>query len=187
MSRAGYVAVGLLLPGLAWAAEESHAAHGPNWGMLAAAIFNAIVLLVLLLRFAQRPIRDFLVQRSRRIARAIEAAEGRLLEAAAEVQRWRAQLARVDEAGADIVRLAGQTAEAERERRLERARQTAARIRREAGELGEQEVARARAALRAEVAELAAGLAASLVRARLRPQHDRRLFSEYVDRIGARP
>jgi F0F1-type ATP synthase membrane subunit b/b' len=153
--------------------------------MLAAAVFNTLLLAMILVRFARTPIRDFLIQRSRAIARAVEATEARLLEASVEVQRWRSRLSRVGEETTEMLRLAGESAEAERARRLERGRQAAQRIRLEASELAEREIVEARDALRTELAELSAGLAASLLRQSLRPEDDRRLVADYVQRIGA--
>jgi F-type H+-transporting ATPase subunit b len=153
--------------------------------MLIAAVFNLVVLVVVLVRFAGSPIRDFLIQRSRGVARAIEEAEGRLRAAEAEVERWKQRLTRVDQEGAEIMRLVGSQADLERQRRVERARSTADRIRVDADALAEQEVDHARDLLRAEVSEIAASGALSLIRDLLRPEDDRRLVSEYAERIGA--
>jgi F-type H+-transporting ATPase subunit b len=176
--------VALLAPATVLAAAGEAAAHGPAWGVLVAAVFNTIVLVVILVRATGRPLRSFLVQRSRAVARAIDEANARLRQAESEVEQWRARLSNVDEEGAEIVRAAGELAEAERQRRFERARATADRIRRDAQMLAELEVEQAREILRAEVAELAASGAAALVRELLRPEDDRRLVAEYTDRIG---
>ena len=81
--------------------------------------------------------------------------------------------------------LAGELAELERQRRRERAQATAERIRQDAEALADLEFEQAREQLRAEVAELAAASAASLVRELLQPEDDRRLISEYAQRVEA--
>jgi F-type H+-transporting ATPase subunit b len=153
--------------------------------MLIAAVVNVGILLYALFRFGSAPIRDFLVQRSRSIARAIEEAEVRLRKAEAEVERWRERLAGVEGEAAEILRVVGSQADTERQRRVSRARATADRIRQEAEALSGQEVDRARNLLRAEVADLASSGALALLRQTIRPDDDRRLVGEYADRIGA--
>jgi F-type H+-transporting ATPase subunit b len=182
--RAGWIViVGTALPTLALAAETAGEHHGPNWGLLGVAAFNVVVLAAILVRFARSPIHDFLVQRSRRVARSIEAAENRLREAGEEVTRWRDRLSRVDEEVAEILQLTGEGAEAERRRRLDRATQTAERIRVEAEALAGQELVRARQELRAEVASLSASMAVSLVRETIGPADHRRLVAHYAESI----
>lgn len=181
--RGGILVLALAAPAVARAAGGEAAAHGPNWGMFVAAVFNLAVLAAILVRFARQPVRNFLIQRSRRIARAIEDAERRLEEADSEVTSWRDRLARVGQETEELIRLAGEATDAERQRRLRRASATAERIRTEASGVAEQELGRAREELRAEVADLSAGIAASLVREGLRPEDDRRLVAECVDRL----
>jgi F-type H+-transporting ATPase subunit b len=174
---------GFLAPVTALAASEG-GAHGPNWGLLGAAIFNVVVLVALLVRLARRPIHDFLVQRQHGIAQAIEKAEARVRDAEAELERWQARLAGVEGEAREIVQLATEQAEAESQRRLGRADEASARIQREAQALGEREGFRARETLRTEVAELATSLADRLLRERIGADDDRRLVSEYADNIG---
>jgi F-type H+-transporting ATPase subunit b len=153
--------------------------------VLIAAIFNAVVLVALLVRFTRAPLRDYLRQRSRTVARAIDEAKSRLQQAQDEVEQWRGRLSNVDQEAAEIVRNAGELAELERQRRLERAQATADRIRQDAGALADQELEQAREQLRGEVAELAAESAAALVRDLLQPEDDRRLVTEYAERVEA--
>jgi F-type H+-transporting ATPase subunit b len=182
--RGGLLLLLLLVPLSAAAAEGHGAGHGPAWGVLIAAIFNAVVLVVLLIRFTRAPMRNFLRQRSRTVARAIEEAKSRLQQAQEEVEQWRRRLSNVDEEAAEIVRNAGELADLERRRRLERASATADRIRQDAESLANQEFEQTREQLREEVAELAAASATALVRELLQPADDRRLVAEYSDRVG---
>lgn len=173
----------LFLPVSVRAATEA-GTHSPSWGLLVAAIFNLLVLVVILLRFTRRPIRDFLIQRRRAIARAIEEAEARVAKAEAELERWSARSASVEAEAAELVQLAQEQAEAQGARRLARAEETASRIQHDAGALAEHEVERAGQMLRAEAAQLATSLAEVLLREHIRPEDDRRLFAEYAERIG---
>jgi F-type H+-transporting ATPase subunit b len=177
-----------LLLAFALAAQPALAAegaeHGPSWGMLGFQVLNTAILAGVLVRFARRPIREFLAQRRQSIARGIEDAESALRAARAELDALRARLARADDEAAALERAAAEQAEAERERSLARAQAAAERIREEARRVAEQEVESARQALRAEAASLAVGVAAELVRQNLRRDDDERLVREYVARVG---
>lgn len=175
----------LLVASPALAAGGGEAEGGRGWLVLGLQTLNTAVLVLVLIRLARRPVKSFLLQRSHTIRRDIEAAETRLREAEAEIEGLRQRLARFEDEAGEIIARSTEQAEAERQRRLERATESAARIQREARTLADQEVARARDELRREVAELATSLASALLRAEIRPEDDRRLVSEYAEQIGA--
>ena len=172
----------LLLASPVWAATAAE--HGTNWPLLGLQVLNTAVLVLILLRFTRRPIRDFLLQRSHRIRRQIDAAETRLREAETEIEQLRRRLVRFEEEKQEIIARSGEQAEAERAQTLERVRATAERIREEARRVADQEIERARQVLQSEAAELAVSLARDLLREQLTPDDDRRLLREYVDRLG---
>ena len=176
------LAAALLVAPAALASADS-AEHGPDFGLLALQILNTVVLAVILIRFAGRPIRDFLIQRSRGIRTEIATAETRLKEAQAQVDELQRRLERFESEAEGIVAEAAAQAEAERARAGERARATAERIREDARRLADQEIERARRELQAEAAELAASLARELLRENLQPEDDRRLVGEYIERV----
>ena len=165
-------------------AAAAEGEHGPNWGLLGLQILNVTVLLLILIRFGRKPVKDFLTERSQGIRRQIGAAEARLKEAQAELEALRQRLERFDDEAREVVEQSAAQAEAERARAVERARAAAERIRDEAGRLADQEIERARRELQAEAAALAAKLAEDLLREHLGPEDDRRLISEYVERVG---
>ncbi len=179
------VVLGCLLLWLASPAVAAAAAeHGTNWPLLGLQVLNTAVLVLILLRFTRQPIRDFLIQRSHGIRREIDAAEARLSDAEAEIQQLRRRLARFGDEKEEIVARSAEQAEAERAHTLERAQGTAERIREEAHRVADQEIERARQELQSEAAELAVSLARDLLRENLTPEDDRRLVSEYVNRVG---
>ncbi len=186
MSR-GVVVLGsllLLLASPVFAATALEAEHGTNWPLLGLQVLTTAVLVLILLRFTRRPIRDFLLQRSHRIRRQIEAAESRLGEAETEIEQLRQRLAHFEDEKQEIIARSGEQAEAERAQALERVRGTAERIREETRRVADQEIERARQELQSEAAELAVSLARDLLREQLTPDDDRRLLREYVDRLG---
>ena len=173
---------------LLWLASPAFAAagaeHGTNWPLLGLQVLNTAVLVLILLRFTRQPIRDFLIQRSHGIRREIDAAEARLSDAEAEIEQLRRRLVRFGDEKEEIVARSAEQAEAERAHTLERAQGTAERIREEAHRVADQEIERARQELQSEAAELAVSLARDLLRENLTPEDDRRLVSEYVNRVG---
>ncbi len=177
-----WVLLGFASPALAATAAEAE--HSTDWPLLGLQVLNTFLLLLVLIRFTRRPIRDFLVQRSRGIRGGIDAAESRLQEAEAEIQQLRRRLARFGEEEGEIIARSVEQAEAERARSLERAHGTAERIREEARRVADREIARARQELQREAAELAVSLARDLLRENLTPEDDRRLVREYIDRVG---
>jgi F-type H+-transporting ATPase subunit b len=175
----------LLVASPALAAGGGEADAGSGWLVLGLQILNTAVLLLVLVRLARRPIKSFLLQRSHTIRRDIETAESRLREAEAEIEGLRQRLARFEDEARAIIARSAEQGEAERQRRLERATESAARIQSDTRTLADQEVARARDELRREVAELATSLASALLQTEIRPEDDRRLVSEYAEQIGA--
>ena len=165
-------------------ASGGAAEGGPHWNLLGFQILNTVVLLLILLRFTRRPIRDFLIQRSNSIRRGIEEAEGRVRDAEAEIEQLRRRLSHFSEEAGQIIARSAEQADAERARGIERAQGTAQRIREEAQRVADQEIVRARQELQAEAAELAASLARDLVREQLTLEDDRRFVREYVERAG---
>ena len=174
----------LWLASPAFAATAAEADHATNWPLLGLQVLNSVVLVLILVRYTRRPIRDFLIQRSHRIRREIDAAESRLGEAEAEIERLRRRLGRFEDEKQEIIARSGEQAEAERAQALDRARGTAERIREEARRVADQEIERARQELQSEAAGLAISLARDLLREQLTPEDDRRLLREYVDRLG---
>ncbi len=174
--------------GLAFAARAAAAAdpgHAEGAGLttLVAQIFNVLVLVAVLVYFARKPIQGFFQKRSRDLAGEIDRAEARVRDAEAELANWQQRLERFEAEARRIVDMTSELAATERDQLVERAEAAAARIREEAGAAVEREIERARGELRAEAAELATELAAEQVRAALTPDDDRRLLSEFSERI----
>ena len=151
--------------------------------MLGWHVVNFGFLLFLLHRYARKPILDFLAQRSQGIREQIRDAEQRLDAAEAEVASLRARLRDFESEAQGIVTAATEQAEFERARALERASETAQRIREDAQRVAGQEIERARQELRDEAADLATTLAAEILRESLTPDDDKRLVGEFVERI----
>ena len=183
--------VGLALLWLApeaWSAGDEHGAaeeHGASWSILALHALNFAFLSFLLYRYAWPLIVDFMSRRSKEIRAEIESAGERLRAAERELAELRARLADFGQEEERIASLAFQQGESEKARTIDRARETAQRIREDAERVANQEIERARQILREEAAELATELAGELLRGNLTSDDDRRLVDEFADRIGA--
>jgi F-type H+-transporting ATPase subunit b len=180
--RALGIALVLGMSNLAAAAEAAEH-HGPDWKALGLASLNLGILIFVLYRYAGKPVRDFLFQRSESIRNALREAQAQLAEAQAENTKLQERLAHLSGEASEIVDLARRQAQAESARMQQRAQDTAGRIREEAQRVADMEIARARQALREEAAKLATTLAADLLRERIRPEDDQRLLSEFVTRV----
>ena len=173
----------LALASPAFAAADAEG-HGPDWFLLGLQILNTAILVFILVRFARRPLRDFLVQRSRGIRQDIERGEEQLREASEQLESLRQRLDAFDRESAELVADAEQRALAERTLVMQRAERIAERLRGEAERVADREVERARRALRDEAAELAVSVAGELVRDEIRPEDDERLVREYTQHVG---
>ncbi len=165
------------------AAEEGAAHSGPNWFHLAVQILNVVVLGYVLYRFAGGPISKALRERSQGIRTQIRDSESRLLEAEAELAELRERLAGFEAESADLLAQVALQAQTERERTMERARQGAERIREEGRRVADNEILRAREALRNEAAALATRIASEILRERLTAEDDQRLLRDFVQRV----
>jgi F-type H+-transporting ATPase subunit b len=169
----------------AWAAGGGESGeHGVSWTVLAVHVLNFGFLMFLLYRYARKPILGYLADRSQGIRKEIESAEERLAHAESELAELRALLASFDDEARSIVDTARAVAEQEKARQIERAHETATRIREDAERVAGQELERARQTLRAEAAELATQLAAELLREQMTQEDDQRMVGEFVERLG---
>jgi F-type H+-transporting ATPase subunit b len=167
------------------AATAHHgAAHGPTVGQLFWPALNFVLFVVLLVRFLRGPIVVYFRERGARLRDAL-AAGARAREAA---ETLRAQLARdMENLPALRERLRADlraAAERERDNLVAQGRTAAARIRRDAELLAEQEFAAARDAVRAEVIEEAIRQATVLVQEGIRPQDQERFVRDFVTNAG---
>jgi F-type H+-transporting ATPase subunit b len=173
-------------PALASEAAGEHAHAGPDWAYFVYHALGLAVLIGVLVYFTREPLKKFLIERSDGIRRQIESAEAALEAARAEAAELRTRLDRIADENAELVRVAAELAETERVFALERARQSAERIREESRRAADQEIVRAKRELQEEAAQLATSLAAEILRKSVTPDDDRRILGEFVEQIGRR-
>ena len=168
------------------AAAGDHGHAGPDWAYFAYHSIGLALLLGVIVYYTREPLKSFLLDRSEGIRRQIEGAEAALATARAEAAELRARLSSATREHEEFVRAVAEQAEAERGLALQRAQQSAERIREESRRAADQEITRARRELQDEAAKLATSIAAEILRQGITPDDDRRLVGEFVEQIGRR-
>ncbi len=145
---------------------------------------NFIGLVIILVKFASKPIANGLRTRRESIKEQFEELEARKAEAERFYKEYEAKLSGIDDEAKRIVEGAVAQAEAEKERIIAEAHRAAGDIKRQAEMAVQHEMAVAKQRLRADVADQAAVMAEELIRKNLQPADQDRLVAEYLDRVG---
>ena len=176
-AAAAAVTLGLAAP--AGAAGD----EGDGLGAFFYEVLNILILIVVLVYFARKPVRAFFADRREQIDGDLKSAAKLHAEAESRYAQWQRKLAELDSELDRIRTTARERAEAERERILAEASAAAERIRTEARAAVEQELRRARAKLREEASDLAVSIAADTLRDRVTPEDRSRLLDEFIETI----
>lgn len=158
----------------------------PPWDQLGMAAVAVVLFLGIMIRFAGRPISDFLKGRAFAVQHSLDAAAKLRTDAQARFDEIEARIAGMD------AKISAMKAESEVQANLEasvleqKANADAARIRAAAERTIRDEVGRARHALQAELASAAAELAAAQIRATLTDEDRRRLDAELLVTLNSR-
>jgi F-type H+-transporting ATPase subunit b len=178
----------IALPSLAAAAEvDTHHGHaGPTpeqWKMLAFTIANFAIFAFLMYRLARTPLRDYLVNRRRRLVESMAEA-ARLKEEAERLKReYEQKAAALDQAREELIAEIRAIAEADSKRSLASAEQAAERMRSDVERTAQSDLERARQELRQEAARLAEEIARDELQRRMTDQDRRRLLKEFLTRV----
>lgn len=179
-------------------AEEAAAPGSINWtdGMfggnshqppLGALLVNFGLLVFIYVRFGKQPIADALKERRTTIAKDIEQAAKILGEAKGRAKVYQAKLAQKDD-DAEVAKTglieAGKT---EKERIVQEAEEKAARLKRDAAFLMEQEVKQLKVDLVKETVEKAIAEAESMLKRGVTQADQERLAEEYLATLGQAP
>lgn len=150
-------------------------------------VLNLALLVGVIVWFGRAPVRQYFADRRYRVRENLESSARLLAEAEARLTEWQGKLAHLDTEIEEARATSRRLAEAERERILADARVRAERIRRDTTAAVDQEVRRARLALRAEASDLALELAERWLRDELTAADRERLVAEFVERIERAP
>lgn len=171
----------------AMASEDSHGghgdAHGIPWGTLFFSAVNFGLFLLLLWRAVLPALRTWAITRRDRIVDELEEAARARAEAEQLKAEWEARMARLDQELDQIRQQALADAQRERERILAAAQSTAAAIAADAQKAAAQEIRRARAELRDEVARQALRIARGQVESQLTADDQNRFVDEFLREV----
>lgn len=148
-------------------------------------IVNFIALMVILVKFAAKPIGSGLSSRRKKIKDEIETLEQNRVEAENSYNEFQAKLATVESEIDKVVERAIAQAEVEKTKILEKAEQGAADLMRSAEMAVQNQVTEARRTLKNEVAEQAAVLAEELIKKNLTEDDQVKIIETYLDKVGA--
>jgi F-type H+-transporting ATPase subunit b len=151
------------------------------WGGL-----SFVVLLVLLSKFAFPALKKGMEDRTERIRKDLDEAEGAKTEADRIREDYARQLADAKSEAARIIEEARQAADAVRRDLTQRAEQEAAELRQRNAEQLEAERGRIMSELRGQVSALAIELAEKVVEANLDQDANTRLIESYIQQVGTR-
>jgi F-type H+-transporting ATPase subunit b len=172
-----------LLPAMALAAGAEHGGHhgnpSPDKGLIWA-FLNAAVLFFILFKVAKQPTKDFFAARAKETAAKINEAKKVFDRTNEQFAQINGQLKNASKETADLMATVKAEGQTEKTRLIEAAKQLSVRLTQDAGRIVEQDVQRAKAAIRAEVVKRATEQAAAKIKSSLSADDQVRLSHEFV-------
>ena len=147
-------------------------------------IISFILLAILLIRFLKKPVLSFLGQRQEQIKNSLEQAARKETESQTQLEVWEKKLSVLSQEISDLHQRISREGEMERKRILEHALEEGDRIRKQALVVAEQEVKKARAALKKEMVDLSLELAEKLLQEATHSKDQERLVKEFIGKMG---
>jgi F-type H+-transporting ATPase subunit b len=164
--------------------------HGEHHGLTHSQVMNFIwhclnftVLAFILVKFLRKPIAGALKGRTESIRAAFEELEAKRADAERKYAEYEGKLSTMDEQAGRILKSFTEQGEAEKEKIITQAHETAERIKAQAEFYVQQELAKAKTELQTEVADMAVKMAEDLIRKNLNEEDHHRLISEYLERV----
>ncbi len=148
-------------------------------------VVNFIALMIILVKFAAKPIGSGLAARQKKIKDEIETLQQKRAEAEKSYNDFQAKLASVESEIDKIVERAVAQAEIEKVKIIEKAEQAAAAIKSSAEMAIQNEVTEARRTLKNEVADQAAIMAEELIVKNLTADDQVKIIENYLAKVGA--
>jgi F-type H+-transporting ATPase subunit b len=146
-------------------------------------IVSFVLLIVVLARFVKKPLASFLARRQEEIQNAMAQSAKKKEEAEALLAEWQKKVDSLNREVQDLHQRIREEGEAERKKIVSRAHEESERLRQQAIVIAEQELVKARAALKGEMVDLAVNLAETLLKETLRPQDQERLIQDYIGKV----
>jgi len=153
--------------------------------LIAAAIFNFAVVVLILWYFGRKPVGVFLVARSEAVAKAIVEAEQLSREMSASLEKWERDWKASEAHAKQHLEEARTAMLRHRESVLAAARADAERLRREGGMQGKSEIVKAKASLRRQLVDRSIKMAQTFLEGQLSEKDRQKLVGEYLERVAS--
>jgi F-type H+-transporting ATPase subunit b len=160
--------------------------HGITHGQIMSFVWfclNFTLLVFILMKFLRKPIAGALKGRTESIRAAFEDLEAKRADAERKYAEYEGKLSTMDEQAKRILKSFTDQGQAEKEKIIAQAHETAERIKAQAEFYVQQELAKAKTELQTEVADMAVKMAEDLIRKNLNEEDHHRLISEYLERV----
>jgi F-type H+-transporting ATPase subunit b len=181
--RLSFIVFGLFLQVLRvnnlWASEGGGRISGEVFWQ----VVSFVLLVILLAYVMKKPVRFFLIKRREDIKNSLEQSAKKEEESRKNSEDWEKKIISLSQEIADLHKKISEEGEAERQRIIEKAVEEGDRIRKQAQVIAEQEVKKARSALRKEMVDLSVELAERLLKECTQPQDQERLVREYLGKM----
>jgi F-type H+-transporting ATPase subunit b len=148
-------------------------------------VINFAALMIILVKFAAKPIGSALSGRQKGIKDELEDLEKRRDEAEKQYRAFEAKLGSVEKDIDTIVEKAIAQAEVEKAKIIEKAEQAVDDLKRSAEQAIQNEIVEARRMLKNDVADQAAVMAEELIVSNLKPADQVKIIENYLDKVGA--
>ncbi len=144
---------------------------------------NFTLLVLILLKYLKKPISDGVKSRTESIEKAFSELEEKKAAAERRYAEYEQKLSGMDEEAKKILENFMAQGQAEKEKIIQQAKETAERIKIQAEYYVQQELAKAKKELQDEVANVAIKMAEEIIRKNLTEQDHSKLISEYLERV----
>jgi len=177
------VLVSLATSRVAAAAQEAGGQMGIPWWEIFKQAVNFGILVGVLVYFLRKPVRAYLVERTRQLKNSMDEAARARASAAEKLLSIELRMGKLSEEIAEMNRKMDAEVDEETRRLREAAQAEIERLRAQVQFAADQEVKKARAELRREAAELSAHAAEEIVAKTITPEDQERMVRENIDRI----
>ncbi len=172
------------------AGHAEHGAEGVNHALTHSQIMNFIwhclnfsILAFVLFKFLKKPITEGLSNRTQSIKNTFDELESKRVDAERKFKEYEDKLKDLDVEAQKIFKSFIEQGEAEKEKIIFQAKETAERIKSQADLYVQQEVSKARLSLQREVSELAVKMSEDIIKKNLTSDDHQRLITEYLAKV----
>lgn len=141
------------------------------------------LLIVLLSRFVKKPLGAFLFRRREEVQAALDQSARKKEDAEALLSEWQRKVDALGREVQELHRRIRAEGEEEQKKIVSRAKEEGERIRRQAEVIAEQELTKARAALKKEMVDLSLEFSENLLKKAVQPQDQERLVREFIGKV----